>query len=619
VALIEAEKPGVWIDLVGGRLIEDRPDTGARTTAFGGRLTWALERRMNDRDGAIHEFFRQRYVPARREAVGGPRVPRGGFAVRGGSLGFHRDSTGRLFGIAGALFEDIKFILKPSIVSARSALESAVRGASTRNPEVASLESLDEETVKELISGTRVELASAGDGETFGFVWTTDVMTARGGRLVVTLDAASGKVLDLWDGVMYSTCAPETDTHVAVGAWSQRPGVYYPDLPATEAPGLDGEWPGFTREAHRRGAPEIIVYLGEDSDQCLEPGGQNYRVFPLQSLDGGETWYDDWVVPWRDNPVRGRSAADAMKHTVLTMNTLAHYGWSSYDGRGGIARIAVDSNCGGMRDNALFDVDGGATDSPRDGVGICRRSNSDFPEYSVALDIVAHEWGHGVIQHSAGWNGNERIGGQLHEGFADLIGYGVEWYSWPQQFNWTIGEHSGAISRRADVDDGINSYHQCDSTTFFSGEKHAVGNMVGIVFRMMAEGVANPGDPRDCVENHCDDPGSPEGVCAQDVFLVEPLALGMDHAFDFLFRLLVSYAGETTAWSDLPHLATLVGRGTPPRKVGTAPKVKVAAGSGVIQCIDYPDYPGASSAHDAFRAIGYPPTVDLLGPCGEGR
>jgi len=60
----------------------------------------------------------------------------------------------------------------------------------------------------------------------------------------------------------------------------------------------------------------------------------------------------------------------------------------------------------------------------------------------TAIDIVAHEFTHGLIEHTANliYVGES---GAINEGFADIFACAVEHYSKPQQANWTIAEDIG--------------------------------------------------------------------------------------------------------------------------------------------------------------------------------
>lgn len=613
VALLAGEVPGTWIDLNGGPSRDEHPNTEAQSITSGGKLIWKKNRMAMDPEGGTHVFFQQRFFPVSLGRADMIKATQGGFEVRGSSMGYHYSSDGRLVAIAGARFADVEVVIESTISTRIEALEAAFLGARIQRRGIAEIDDLSEETLKRLIVAAEPILASTGDGRTFGFIWSVQVPTLQGMILSVEIDAATGNVLSIFDGLLASRCQPETDDQVAVGARSQG-GGYFPNLPATEAPGIFVDYPGFTREAHRRASPEIVVLMGENhlaGDQCPETGDQFYRVFPLKSADG-TTWYDDWE--FGDRTIRGKSAADAMKNTILTLSTLSDYGWSSFDGHGGTARIVVDSDCNGEENNAYFNGGVDSPDIPADGVAICKRSDADDPQYSIALEIVAHEWGHGVIYHSADW-GNLDDHGSLHEGFADLIGYGVQWYK-RGSTPWIMSSEAGVTYREAGHDDGFSSYHRCDEASACTGYQlpHAVGNKIPVVFRMMAEGVDNPGSALDCDSDRCFEEDAPDNLCGSTAFSDAPEALGMDHAFQFLFDLLVYFGSPTTEWVDLPALATMLG-GSVGCPYKAAQPIIVAPGVGEPECIDYYDYEGAAAAHIAFRAIGYPPNHELIGPC----
>ncbi len=625
VALIEGEKTGTWIDLNGGGILEERPTTETARTTHGGRLIWEETRFAEDPEGGTHVFHQQRYIPGIRSYAAGLRIPSNGFQLRGSSIGFHSDETGHLFGIAGTRFEDIKVVIKPAIVTARGALESAISDARGRRSDVVFLESLDERLVKRLLESAEIELASTGDGKAFGYLWSLKVATTRGSLLSVELDAATGEVLSVFDGRASSTCSPSSNNEVDVDGRSQLGGIIT-DLPATEADNLEPPWSEFTREAHRvaggPGYPEIIVYLGEDEnsdDQCpSEDGSQYFRVFPLQTTDG-TTWYDNWNVGGRT--IVGRSAADAMLHTIQTMDVFRRHGWNSYDGVGGTTRISVDSFCSNF-DNAFFDTGGNSTYFPRDGVGICRLSpNTNWDhQASAGLDVVAHEWAHGVMIHSTGqpYSANR----SLHEGFCDMVGYAVDGPG-----DWKLGEDlfdDEKRLRQVDVDDDddlvpqeLLSFHRCDFETAGSQQQdpefHEAGNKLAVAFRMMALGVENPMQGCSWLD-YCSDeiPAVPQDICSSENN-VAPAALGSWHAFSFLFNLFVSYAPASVDWVDLQNLAILAGRNGVLGKSVIGPPVVIGPGIDP-PCIEYGDLLGLESARDALLAIGYPPSV-MVRPC----
>jgi len=631
VALIEGEDSGTWIDLNGKGILKDRPTTAESRVSVGGSLIWKEIRRQEGRDGGTHVFFKQSYLPEGQRSAFGLPNSRNGFDIRGSYLGFHYDRSGHLFGIAGTRFKNIEEIVAPIIRTRRGALESAVRGASDQRSDIRSMTMLGKSERQWLLRKTGIELVSYGDGREFGFLWTTKVMTQSGKILDVEIDAANGKVLAVWDGNAHYSCEPSTDIEVEDGVTGiSQSGIALGGLPATEAPDLGDPWSGFTREAHRIAGsqePEIIVYLGADGndDQCSSsPGIQKYRVFPLTSTDGGTTWYDDWVVSGK--AVRGRSAADAMLHTVETMDVFASMGWNSFDGQGATANILIDA--GRCWNNARFNnIE--SSSQPR-GVVICPRSSPTDAEMSAGLDIVAHEWGHGIVHATSNLPYDEDAGGQFHEGFADIVGHFVE-EAQNGSTNWEMGESIGDSIRSCVVDDNSMSFHRCDPETLTgqpgftppdgngggdSGitDVYVVGHKLTVAFYLVSEGGLNPGRA-DCARPLCMAAGEdvPSNIC--DLAATAVPALGIDHAFGFFFKLMTEYISPTTDWEDLANLATLVGRGDLVR-TGSGSKVLIHPGPGLrYNCIPFSDFDGVAAAHAAFSAIGYPPAHELAGEC----
>lgn len=115
---------------------------------------------------------------------------------------------------------------------------------------------------------------------------------------------------------------------------------------------------------------------------------------------------------------------------------LNEFGRNSYDGAGGETRAYVHFGLSwpnaawGTLDNRMFLGDG-------DGVST---------NYRTYLNVVAHEFTHGVIYHNGG-GGLDYQGesGALNESFADIFGTATEFYIKPANANWLHGEE-GAIN-----------------------------------------------------------------------------------------------------------------------------------------------------------------------------
>ena len=117
-------------------------------------------------------------------------------------------------------------------------------------------------------------------------------------------------------------------------------------------------------------------------------------------------------------------------HTVLNRD--------SFDGDG--AKIEIYENAL-LADNASWTRAG-------------RSFNFGTGAYEAAIDVIGHEFTHGVIQYVVG-HGSKDYGwasgesGALNEAYADIIGALIERYYAENAFmsNWTIGENTNAILR----------------------------------------------------------------------------------------------------------------------------------------------------------------------------
>jgi len=266
---------------------------------------------------------------------------------------------------------------------------------------------------------------------------------------------------------------------------------------------------------------------------------------------------------------------------MQTIHALGRNGW---DGIGSPAIVTVDTNWGAVN-NGTFVGPGLNPWTPVSSVAIGRLdpNTKDHLLYSVAaaIDVVAHEWGHGVIFTSANFQ-DEQDGPQLHEGFADVIGYITEFDHQPQgpgdeQADWESGEDSGYTARRVDLDDGPGGYtfHREDDPS--NQHAHDRGNMVPVAFRLLDVGGQNP----ICART----PGTP----GTEDCSISVNAQGMIKARSIFFRLLVSYATSTTTWEDLADLG------------------KEAAFS--LYCDGVHPFSSCSeqnAVNHAFGAIGYP-------------
>lgn len=150
-------------------------------------------------------------------------------------------------------------------------------------------------------------------------------------------------------------------------------------------------------------------------------GSTTYDMRGRAKLPGGGVKSDDPNAWDSDEPAAG-AAVDAHANVAATWDFFAgRYGREGIDGKGGAVRASV--HFGGRFNGAFFD---GKHLVFGDG------DERAFWPASAALDVVAHEFTHGVVAHTAEL-ALEGETGALHEAIADLFGCLVEG-------NWQLGE-----------------------------------------------------------------------------------------------------------------------------------------------------------------------------------
>jgi hypothetical protein len=224
-------------------------------------------------------------------------------------------------------------------------------------------------------------------------------------------------------------------------------------------------------------------------------------------------------------------------------------------------------------------------DSSGEGVRVTPRQNRPYTA-AAALDVIAHEWGHGLVHATAG---ADSFDDELNEGFADVVGYSVEWLqqaagSGYERADWKFYEDDPPMDRRVDVDDGVGgySYHKNDDADPAKWP-HGPGNRLPVALRLLSDGGHNPlVDSGRC--NTTTMPG-----CDTEI-----AGVGIEDASKILVRTLTVYCTSSTAWEDLANLA------------------KKAAYDLFRHCsfCESADYE-QQAVLDAFQAIGYPGSVAL--------
>ncbi|RLE29441.1 MAG: hypothetical protein DRJ61_14555, partial [Acidobacteria bacterium] len=270
-------------------------------------------------------------------------------------------------------------------------------------------------------------------------------------------------------------------------------------------------------------------------------------------------------------------------------------------------KIVVEGEC--MPGNAMFIHNNteNAPFGPNNSVLICSKdaSEQDFSS-AASLDVVAHEWGHGVVFTSVDWDMSNLTEAQFHEGWADIIGHGAEWHKESagngyENAEWNYDEDSrppGGYARKVNLDDGelINNTDPIEdenqycyySTDPCGGDYGHYGGMkLAVAFWLAADGTTDDGtvEHKNPVCRRDPDDRPSEVDCNLTV-----TELGHWPATRIFFRVLTVYANDTDNWNSFAEYA------------------KHSAYD-----LYATNYPGCTNAYDeqdtvqdAFSAIGYP-------------
>ena len=157
--------------------------------------------------------------------------------------------------------------------------------------------------------------------------------------------------------------------------------------------------------------------------------GNGIETRDYRGNDGGPSydWEDDDNYWDNDTPEFSRAASEVHWGAEMTYDYLMNeHNINSMDGNG-------------MKINAFVDIgEPGAFYNP--GTDYVTFGANDEYTYT-AVEIVAHEIGHGVNFNSGGVSRGE--GAALNESFSDIIGNTVERYARPNNWSWEVGEDIG--------------------------------------------------------------------------------------------------------------------------------------------------------------------------------
>lgn len=465
------------------------------------------------------------------------RTPWGEALVDGSEIRLHFDDEGVL-----------RFASGSQVVSV--ALENEVRFEPTEAPGrlVAALQRGAHGQMKpgkfKTASDATLVLATSGTESRLGY--DIEVVDEDGMPYRVRIDASSEAVLQIVPLFARGNCAPDTSQYNTAtgtpvrygsgGVFGTRPlgasnVAYGTTRPGGEVYEGTYDWPFY--------AAVNVFHQTTTSDlYCANGGVKAYTLFPVPQISGARVYEN--LNGWN-----GRNAGDAMYFSNETMMAFSAFNRDGWNGIGGAANITVSAAAGPiyMASNASphgpWGVIMGIMD-PMDGYG-----------WEAALDVIAHEYGHGFAY--TGWPYGPNLSytgtqAELHEGFGDVIGHIVEknrqtaGWSVEQSSDWYIGEdaHFNDYLRRADADDGDGGsrFHAADAVN--AGTAWANGNMMHVAFRVLADGGRNPYCVTNDTQIGCSSSNANQG-------------LGVQKASNIMIYALANYVTSNATWAGLAN------------------------------------------------------------------
>jgi hypothetical protein len=580
------------------------------TAARDGQIVWHTVRDYTDDLGMRHVFYRQYFQPpASLALLLDDDYRTSGVQIAGATVGTHYNH-GEVYAVFGTQFRAVTLLNEPTIGRRADAYtlaaEAAAQSPAFTPPERATVAAAFVEAEQ---AASKLLLVSSGDGASFRFLWQVPLTDRNGASYRAFLDAGTGMLLSFEkvDVSSSPSCWAKTATQVAGVGIPQNDEP--PPIPNRSIwASLQSNHDGFTYEGDHMTPngqiPTIQIFFGtnEPSFAC-NTSTAKYGMVPLQT-SGGTPTFENWQSPIA---VPGRAAGDALWFTYQTMQTFSQLGWYSYNGLGSWANLVVDDMSGGVDNSYYIIPDYPSYFGPTWGVRVTPRSSAVKYSYSSCLDVMAHEWGHGVVESTANFSypNDTAIGAQLHEGFADFLGHMVERYrqpdgSGPEKRDWQFGEDNrhresgnwvSYPRRRVDVFECTTMPCAAPYTPKYSARFHRLdrydgypdadrnnahnrGNMLAVAFRLLAEGGTNP---------ICNWPLWDGTDCDINVN-----AISLTAATRILFRTLTVYAYDSMGWGDIADLG------------------KAAAFDLYSACPFKNGGLQQAAANRAFGAIGYP-------------
>jgi thermolysin len=445
-------------------------------------------------------------------------------------LVIHLDAENRVIGTNGEFHPNIKLEIKPT-VSAVKAVDAAKRHA---------------KKAEEIKGQTPTrEIFIAAGKPTLCWHVRLDGEDGKDPALwEYFIDAGTGKVVFRYNSLMF---------HTGTTGWGRG---RYAGCKVLNTYHNHSEGTYQLRDTTRSSA-EVLTY---------DLAGSSNRDNITLSADPNNAWNDRNRTP-RENSQEPEVDAHYYLGIVLDYYANVH-GRDSYDDLGSNAEICVHYR--NNWDNALWDLHRNRI-YLGDDTGVNR-------DYWSSLDIIAHEFTHGVTANSAGLNYWDPEGGGLHESFSDFFAAMInqDWL-FGEEICLTAGAPNDALRSQHDP----TLYGDPDHYNNIGAGVHANSCITSKAGYLMTHGGTNNG--------------------------IEIYALGKEVTQRLWYRALVTYLTPTSQYTDFrAALEDSCGDLYPGSPWILAVVQNALASVGIGNAVDYPMCPGLSIPECYFRQETWP-------------
>lgn len=254
-------------------------------------------------------------------------------------------------------------------------------------------------------------------------------------------------------------------------------------------------------------------------DDCT--GSHDYTIYTHNLSNGTtSTEYKDGDNSWTSSSDRDGVTTHYCVHRTLDYYSSVH-GQNSWDD-GGSNVYAYNNGFGSFASNACWGCDGNA-------MTFGEGSTTDASDDWNSMDIVGHEFTHGVTQESAGLIYSDESGA-LNESFSDIFGAVIEEWTGAGTFDWLVAEEAeGAIRDMSDPNDFGDPDTYQGTNWVFGSAVHTNSGVQNFFFYLLSEGGSGTNDN-----------GKSYSVSG----------IGIDDAADIAYRALTVYLLPASTYAD---------------------------------------------------------------------